>query len=424
MGLVSTLKSLLNVFSSPRPVSGRGAGGEGLHASNGRSSESRAINGIGSLTPDARYITGDINDLGTSDDTPSANRVAGYPPVSQAIQMIAGDCAKLPARVFQTYSTADGIDRYHRPKHYASRLIDLFGQPNDTDTTFDVLYDWFFDALLFGGGYLWVDRVGPKPVGIYKLLPDRTRPFTYGGKRYFQTHFHNEATNSYTPVYYANEDILFLQGPNVASMAPSNPIRLYQDTFNQAINAADFTSAYFRKGTQAGGLLMTPPGASSTAIDNVEKQIIERTKKENWFKTLMIKDGFKWQSTTGSLRDATAVELDESTARHVARIYNLPPSKLGIKDSSSYNSLEQDNQQYYDSCLSTWLIQARSQMHRKLIIPSEQPDYVIDYEIDLLQWADSQARANVMLQFIDRGVMDAAEVRRKYGMPPKPSHDN
>lgn len=382
-------------------------------------SEGRSINGIGSLTPDARYVTGDINDLGTSDDSPTAARVAGYPPVSQAIQMIAGDCSKLPARVFQLYSTADGIDRYPRPKHYASKIIDLFGQPNDTDTTFDLLYDWFFDALLFGGGYLWVDRIGPKPIGIYKLLPDRTYPVYFGGKRYFQTHFHNQETNSYTPTYYANDDVLFLQGPNVASLAPSHPIKLYRDTFNMALNAADFTTAYFKKGTQAGGLLMTPPGASVTAIDNVEKQISDRTKKENWFKTLMIKDGFKWQSTTGSLRDATAVELDESTARHVARIYNLPPSKLGIKDSSSYNSLEQDNQQYYDSCLSSWLIQARSQMHRKLIVPSEQLDYVIDYEIDLLQWADSQARANVFLQFIDRGVMDAAEVRRKYGMPPK-----
>ena len=113
----------------------------------------------------------------------------------------------LPARVFQTYSTSDGVDRYPRPKHYASKLIDLFGQPNDIDTTFDILFDWFFDSLLFGGGYLWGDRVGPKPIGIYKLLPDRTRPVYFGGKRYFQTHFTTQTPNNYTPVYYANDDI-------------------------------------------------------------------------------------------------------------------------------------------------------------------------------------------------------------------------
>jgi HK97 family phage portal protein len=164
---------------------------------------------------------------------------------------------------------------------------------------------------------------------------------------------------------------------------------------------------------------MVPPGASTVAIDNVEKAVEQRAKKENWFRTLILKDGFKWQSVTGSLRDATAVELDESTARHVARIYNLPPSKLGLSDTVSYNSLEQENRQYVDSCLSTWLIQARSQFHRKLIVPSEQANYIVDYEIDYLQWADSTARANVFTQLLNQRVMDAGEVRRRYGLPPR-----
>lgn len=410
MGIVSTARSVT------RSVTGFVRGFAGAISNTGK----RAITSLGSLGPDARYVTGDLADFGDQ-DTPSAARVVGYPPVSQALQMIAGDCAKLPARVYQVYQTNDGQDRYHRPKHYASKLIDLYGAPNAQDTTFDVLFDWFFDALLFGGGYLWIDRSGAKPVGLYKLLPDRTWPVYYRGKRYFQTHFHDTDTNTYPATYYNNEDVLWLQGINVASLAPNHAIRLYQDTFNVALNAADFTTQYFRKGTQAGGLLMVPPGAGEVSIKNVERAVEERAKKENWFRTLILKDGFKWQSVTGSLRDATAVELDEATARHVARIYNMPPSKLGIKDTVAYNSLEQENKQYLDSCLSTWLIQARSQFHRKLIVPSEQADHIVDYEIDQLHWADSQARATVYTMLMDRQIMDATEVRRKYGLPKRPA---
>ncbi len=381
--------------------------------------EQRAAVRVGQLGPENQFIAGSGDVFANDDDLPTVQRVAGYPPVSQAIQMIAGDCAKLPAKVFQRYAVDGGEDRYERPKHYAAKLIDLFGVPNETDTTFDVLFDWFFDALLFGGGYCWIERQGAKPIAIHKLLPDRTRPVYYGSKRYFQTHVWDATDNTYPAIYYHNEDVLYLQGINVASLAPSNPIRLYADTFRQAINAADFTSSYFKSGTQAGGLLISPPGAGATAIDNVEAQVKARAKKENWFKTLVLKDGFRWQSTTGSLRDATTVELDESSARHVARIYNLPPSKLGLSDTVSYNSLEQENRQYYASCLSTWLIQARSQFHRKLIVPSEQADYVVDYDIDDLNWADAAVKAEVFSKLITNQVMDTNEVRRKYNMAPR-----
>ena len=137
--------------------------------------EQRAVTAFGSLSADARFVTAQ-DDLTFESDLPTVRRVAGYPPVSQALQMIAGDCAKLPCRVYQRYNS-DGVEnRYWRPNHYASTLIDLWGSPNDTDTTFDLFFDWFFECLLFGGGYLYSHGGGAVPVGIRKLLPGRAGP--------------------------------------------------------------------------------------------------------------------------------------------------------------------------------------------------------------------------------------------------------
>jgi HK97 family phage portal protein len=375
----------------------------------------RAVTHIGGGTADVRFVNS--SDLG-DERGPSVRRSVGFPPVSQALQMIAGDCAKMPAMVYEVTD----LGRVAKRKHEVLDLIGLWGAPNETSTTFEVLFDWFFHALIWGRSAIYIERNGATPVSLLPLLPDRTAPVWFQGKRYFQTEVQGEGEARIVE-WIPNDDVLYLEFFNVDGLHPEHPVRIFRSVFEQAINAADFTSKFFSNGSQQGGILMAPPGASETAIKNTETAVKARADKENWFRTLVLKDGFRWQSTTSSLRDATAVELDEATARHVARIYNIPPSKLGLKDTVSYNSLDQDNRQYLDSCLSSWLIQARSQFHRKLILPSKQRRYQVDYEIDALQWADAVTKAQIAEKGIAGGWLDLNIVRRWFNQDPVESED-
>jgi HK97 family phage portal protein len=371
----------------------------------------RAITQIGNGLADVRFI----NNNGWCDDQkgPSVRRSVGFPPVAQALQMIAGDCAKMPAMVYEVTEAG----RVAKRDHDVLNLIGLWGAPNEASTTFELLFDWFFHALIWGRSAIYIERSGPNPIGLLPLLPDRTCPCWYQGSRYFETEVQGDGEAKRIQ-WIPNDDVLYLEFFNVDGLHPEHPVRIFRSTFEQAINASDFTSKFFSNGSQQGGILMAPPGASETAIRNTETAVKARAEKENWFRTLVLKDGFRWQSTTSSLRDATAVELDEATARHVARIYNIPPSKLGLKDTVSYNSLDQDNRQYLDSCLSSWLIQARSQFHRKLILPSKQRRYQVDYEIDALQWADAVTKAQIAEKGIAGNWLDLNTVRGWFNQTP------
>lgn len=345
----------------------------------------------------------------------TATAVAGYPPVSQCLQMIAGDCARLPMQV----KRRQGLDFLPvESTHYAQRLIDCWGRPNDEDTQYDLFYDWYFDALLWGGGYLWIDRAGAMPMALYRLLPDRTFERDRGGRVTFITHVWDDAAGQYVKQSLPHEDVLHLEGIAISSET-ANPITLYRNTFRAALSAQEFTVRHFDQGTQAGGILMVPPGASEKAIDNTEKQVRARSDRENWFRTLVLKDGFRWQSTTSDLKNATTVELDEQSARAVARIFNIPPSKLGIRDSMSYNSRAADRQEYFDSCLSSWLIQGRSQVHRKLILPSEQASVIVDYTFDELALLNMSERAAWCDAGLSAGWLDVDEARRIMRLPPR-----
>lgn len=370
------------------------------------------------LSGDQSYFINNVGgvSLGIGGSSISAHDVAGIPAAALCLQTIAGDCAKLPLKVKER--AANNLDFTPVPANqYGQRLIDPWGRPNDHDTQFDLFYDWYYDACLWPASFLWIDRMGAMPIGLYRLLPDRTWRVKRGGRSYVVTKVYDDASGEYVSQVLPDVDVMVLENTTVGE-EKCGPITLFRKTWKTAIATVDWASRYFSQGTQAGGILMVPPGASEPAIKNVETAIRDRANAENWFRTLVLKDNFRWQSTTSDLKNANTAELDEQSARSVARIFKMPVSKLGIRDSMSYNSREADRQEYLDNCLSSWLIQGRSQCHRKLLLPSDQETHIVDYEVDEVALLNMDARSTLVNNAIDRGWMDVHEARRIMKLPP------
>lgn len=331
----------------------------------------------------------------------------GYGPVAKAVQMIAADVAKLPLNVYQRV----GQDRDKVANHPAHKLINLIsGTPNSHTTPFDLWFDFMVDALIYGKGLLWIDRLGTTPVGLYRLHPNAWRPVEYNGQRYW-------ANYAQRPIVWNEADVICVRGFRLDGLNPADPINLYRESLSMGINVQKFACQFFGNGAHVGGILAVPEGASTKAIDNVEKQVEAKARVTNWFKTLVLRDGFKWQSTTVDLQAGQVAEMDEQSARHVARIYNLPPSKLGLSDTVSYNSLEQENQQYLDSTLTPWLRRIQGQCNSKLLTTTERGDRFIEHLIDALAWADATTRSTIAQQGVGRW-LTTDEVRRWYNLGP------
>lgn len=377
--------------------------------------ESRAtvFNGGG----DVSYRIGPTGAAGfvVDGDDVSESRLLGYAPAAQAIQLIAGDLAKIPIIVERLVGPGP-TDWEPDTDQDVAALLDLFdGVPDGETTAFDMLFQWYFSCLLFGAGYLWIDRQGVRPVGLYHLLPDRTKPIRDARGRQFIVSEINRKLE-----YFPAADVLYLPMLSIDGLQPCRPVETFRQAFKVAIANQDFTAQYFTEGTHAGGIVMAPPGASQPAVDQVEENLRNRAKKSNWFKSLVLRDGYRWQTTTSNLKDATSVELDEANARHVARFYNLPPSKLGLKGAYSY-TLEDENQQYLDSTLSTYLRQALGQFNAKLKRPSDRFKRRINFQIGALDWANAKTRINSVERLVGRNVIDVEEGRKWLQLPKRKS---
>lgn len=144
--------------------------------------------------------------------------------------------------------------------------------------------------------------------------------------------------------------------------------------------------------------MQVPPNAKPEAIRKVKAKIDQKFTPDgdSAFKTLTLRDGFKWFATQVDPQKAQLSEMDADQARNIARIYNLNPSRLGVPGSSSYNSDEMARRDYHDGALSHWCIGNVSECNAKLLTAEEKASGIYaDYNINALLWADALTRSDI-----------------------------
>lgn len=349
------------------------------------------------------FSTGSVS----ADGGPSISpyRALGYSPLYQAVSMISGDCAKMPLNIYR--KTDNGRELFK--DHPAQSKIHLSGSANEELNAYKFWRRFFTSALMHNNAYAYIDRSNSGQVlGLYNLLPDRTKPARYKGKLYFLTEVGGEME-----ALDAN-DVLHVEGLTLDNLCGADIIKLFREDFQIALGRRNFTSKFFRNNMTAGGILTVPPNAKPEAVRKITGKMAEKFKPdgESAFKTLVLRDGYKWFSTQVNPENAQLSEMDADQARAVARMYNLHPSRLGVPGSQSYNTLEMAKADYYDGALSHWLISNKSEGNKKLLSDQERlAGIYVDYNINALLWADAATRSQIAIAGIQHGRFSPQETR-------------
>jgi HK97 family phage portal protein len=361
--------------------------------------------------------------LGISHDTDAGvtvthRKAISLAPFWAAVKMISGDVSKLPLEVF----SREGEDRQPDYDHPAYDRINLGGMANEEVSALRFWRRFVVSALVYENAYAWCQfDNGGRLLGLYNLLPDRTTVAKIRGQLWVLTEVSGPGGQSKVePRRYS--ECLHIEGLCLNNLAGEDMVYHAREDIAQALAARRFTARFFKNGAHIGGVLHVPPGTTPKAKAKVEKGLETKFgSADNAFKTMVLRDGFKWFATMAKPQEAQLAELDEQQARNAARRFLLRPSKLGIQDSTSYNSLEQDRKDYYDTALSYWLVAIKSECNTKLLSEEDRQTRrrFIDYNINALAWADVSIVATIGYQGVAAGVLDADEVRRWWNLPPR-----
>jgi HK97 family phage portal protein len=285
--------------------------------------------------------------------------------------------------------------------HPVSDILRVRANP---ETSF---YNWHETGtakeMLYGNSYDQIDRNGSGDIiALWQIPPNKMQRIERrGGKLYYT--WTNDNGDEITK---SSDDILHVAGFGYNGIVGKSLISLASEAIGLGLSAEGFTSKFFADGTHPAGVLEMDSWLGD------KKAAFRKDFKENYaglgntHSVMVLEGGLKYKPLTMPIKDAMLLESREFQKIEITSIYHVPPHKVSIHGANSnYNNLEQENQNYIDSCLSHYTRRRESAFNYSLLTKAERASGLfIEYEMKALLRGDMEARQAFYQMFLDRGV--------------------
>lgn len=162
-----------------------------------------------------------------------------------------------------------------------------------------------------------------------------------------------------------------------------SPIRLQRETVALGLAATEFGARFFGQGMTAGGVLQHPGTLSNTAYDRLEKSIEQqRSGLSHAHRLLILEEDMKYEKLTIPPDDAQWLQSRKFQVNEIARIYRIPPHKLGDLERATFSNVEEQAREFVTDTLMPWLVRWEQAIARDLLDPDERRDLFARFKIE------------------------------------------
>jgi HK97 family phage portal protein len=335
-----------------------------------------------------------------SGETVSVERSLRLVPVWACVNLIAGGVGSLP---FLTYRD-DGKIRQRITDHRGGYLLGV--QPNPYMAASEFWEIIASHLNLWGNAYvlkIWDDGnlqalwpISPYRVSV-EVHDDGSRTFWVDGEEYTSRH------------------VLAFRGLSENGESGYSPIGLARNQIGNLQAQEKYQGSFLRDEGRPHIILRHPGEISDAAAERL---------KARWSKTkaggiALLEEGIEVEKWSMPLDDAQFIEQQEYGDLQIARLFSVPPGRIGAKsgDSLTYKTTESEWLSFVTYTLRRWTIRIEDtvRLDRDLYPDSQ---VFSEFLIDALQRADTATRYRVYSQAIDKGILTVNEARAKENLPP------
>lgn len=332
-------------------------------------------------------------------------------PVRAAVQTIAESIGQLPFHVYER--GADG-SRERNGDHPIAGLLNR--DANDWTSAAEFREQVTRDALLFGNGYAFINRVDGEPRELLRLQPDiisvtadaRTQEPTY-----------KIASGPDVGRHIDRRDILHIKAPSLDGVSGDSPITQAKEAIASILAMEEHCSRLFGNGARPSGVIEMPNNISEDGL---------RRMKAGWDavhsgahksgKTALLWDGAKFSPLTFSSVDSQFTELRRFAIDEIARVFRVPPHMLFELGRATWGNAEEMGATFVTYTLQRWLRAWQGEVRLKLFEAEERDTFFAEFLVDDLLRADISARAVAYSSLISSRVLSPNEVRAMENRPP------
>lgn len=347
----------------------------------------------------------------------------GLAAVSCALRVISEAVGSLPPKLYKCSESRT----IHQPQHPLTKVLRF---PND-EVTRPVLWESFVaTGLLYGNGFLEIVREegSGRPIELWNIHPQHVlvqRDSATAKLKYFVT---NSMTGgpagepgSQKPL--DSYDIIHV--PFNITQDGSVGYKLLtiaRDTIGFGLAAQRYGCSLFRNLGRPGGVITIPQTTKLNAAgyENIRKGFTSDHSGENVGSVLLLENGISFEPLNLATNEQIQYkELLQYFNYTVAQLFNIPPFKLHSLETATWNNATQQNEAFLSTTLRPLLEKIECELEKKLLMPSEQLDYEIEYDTHELLRADKKTRYETYKTALNNTpFLTINEIRAEEGYPP------
>lgn len=331
----------------------------------------------------------------------------GLTAVYSAINVVSTDLACLPLEVFRKRR---GGGRDKEADHPVARMFAV--SPDGETTSMRWRQAVYGHVLGWGNGYAEIEFTAGEPTAAYLEEPT-TQPMRRPQDKVL---FYQAAGGRTIPP----RRMLHFAGFGYDGLRGYSPIQLARETLGLSMAAERFGAAFFGNGSRPSGVLKIPGVLKKEASDRLRASWeAMQSGAANTGRTAVLEGGAEWQSITIPPEDAQFLATRQFQVIEVARLYRVPPHKIGDYSQSHLANIEASNLDYLVTTLMPWCESIEQELNFKLLTPEERAaGFYVEHNMAAFLRGDMKSRAEFYTKLRDLGVMTPNDIAERENLNP------
>lgn len=341
--------------------------------------------------------------------TVNARTAMGVATVYASVSLISRTISTLPLKVFEILP--NNLGSRPAPEHEIYDLV--HNSPNEYMTSAEWRFANQFHYSLRNGCYSIIHRtVTGRVESIVPVQPeDVQRTFVQDDQIYYK--IKGEVYNF--------DEVLHIKGLTTDGFTHRDLVSSVGNVIGLAIALESNASSFFKNNSKPSGYLSHPNSLSTPAYERLKNEMATEHKGvENAYKMMILEEGLKYEANRSENKDS---QFDESRARQdkaIARVFGVPPHKLGLIENMPRANVEQENLSFVIDTLLPICVNHEQNLNKKLLSKRDRKKYYIAYSLDGLLRGDLKTRYEAYAKARQWGFMNVDEIRAKENMNPLP----
>lgn len=325
-------------------------------------------------------------------------------------KVLAESTAMLPLIVYRR----EGEGRTRATDHAVYEL--LHGAPNPEQTSMEFREMTMLHLASWGNAYAEIEVDGGGRVrALWPLLPGNMVEVK---RREGRLRYHYRLPSGEMR-WLDESQVLHQRGLSGDGLLGYSPVRVAMQAIGLGLAAEEYGARFFGSGARPDLVLMHPGKLSEEAVARLKRGWQrEHQGLRQAHRLRVLEEGMQLEKVGTPPQEAQFLETRRFQALDVARMFRMPPHKIGLLDQATFSNIEHQSIEFVTDTLMPWLVRMEQRYALELLSERERRSMYVEHLTDALVRGDILTRYRAYAMGRQWGWLSINDVRQRENMDP------